>query len=50
MNNDGMKFVDFSYCKTCIHESKLESEEPCNLCLTNPINYESHKPVKWEEK
>lgn len=50
MNNDGMKFVDFSYCKTCRHESKSESEEPCNFCLSEPVNYESHKPTKWEEK
>lgn len=50
MNSDGMKFVDFSYCKTCAHIQKSGNEEPCNECLHEAVNYESHKPVKWEEK
>lgn len=38
------------YCKTCKHESKKEDERPCDICLEEPVNLESHKPVEWEEK
>lgn len=40
----------FKYCKTCKHQKLLGCEEPCNECLDNPINFESEKPVNWEEK
>lgn len=51
METDGMKIVDFDkYCKTCEHRDKKESEDPCWDCLNEPVNSESHKPVKWEEK
>lgn len=51
MNNDGMKIVEFDkYCKTCRHEKKKETEEPCYECLMEGENVNSHKPVKWEEK
>lgn len=49
MNNDGMKEVYFGlYCKTCEHYSKDQDQEPCNECLTEPMNQYSHKPVKWK--
>ena len=49
-DNDGLKEVYFShYCKICEHFNKKESEEPCSICLTEPCNLNSHKPVKWEE-
>lgn len=38
------------HCKTCKHEKLEDTEEPCNDCLSEPINLHSHKPVKWEEK
>lgn len=45
------KFVEFStYCHTCKHEDKKESEDPCYDCLDNPTNIDSHKPVNWEQK
>lgn len=37
------------YCETCKYKDLEESEEPCNECLTNPVNEHSHKPVKYEE-
>lgn len=50
MPND-YKEVYFSlYCKTCKHEDLEHTLDPCNECLTNPVNLHSHKPVKWEEK
>lgn len=38
------------YCKTCKHEMKKENEEPCDACLSEPLNLHSHKPVFWKEK
>lgn len=38
------------YCKKCKHKKKKDTEEPCFECLGNPVNYQSHKPVKWESK
>ena len=51
MINTETKEVYFgTYCKTCVHKDKKEHEEPCDYCLDNPMNSESHKPVKYEEK
>lgn len=38
------------YCETCKHRDEPEVIEPCMECLLNPVNYETEKPVKWEEK
>lgn len=38
------------YCKTCVHQALAEHEDPCNECLTNGTNINSHKPVNYEEK
>lgn len=39
------------YCKNCKHYVKGDMvKEPCNECLSEPINLYSHKPVKFEEK
>lgn len=46
-------FVEFEkYCKNCKHNSvdDIKGEEPCNECLSNPVNLNSKKPVKYEEK
>lgn len=44
------KFVRFDqYCKTCKHCDLAESEDPCNECLTEPVNLYSHKPVNWKQ-
>lgn len=49
--NDGFKEVYFNqYCKTCVHKDLKETEDPCTECLDEPVNLESHKPVRWEEK
>ena len=45
------KEVYFSvYCQICKNQATLETEDPCNECLTEPVNIESHKPVNFEEK
>lgn len=51
MNDNEYKIVFFhEYCSTCKHCEELESDKPCNECMTNPVNLNSHKPVKWEEE
>ena len=37
------------YCKTCKSEAVAEDKEPCNECLNNPINYDSHKPLNYSK-
>lgn len=38
------------YCRTCEHKNLREDQEPCNECLTNPVNLYSHKPIKWKSE
>jgi len=38
------------YCDKCKHVEVKEFEEPCHDCLNEPMNVNSHKPVKFEEK
>lgn len=38
------------YCKTCKYEKVSEQDDPCYDCLNNPVNEDSHKPIRWEEK
>ena len=45
------KIVEFFiYCKQCKNQSVDETEDPCNECLTTPVNINSHKPVNFEKK
>ncbi len=37
------------YCKTCKDYKLEESQDPCNECLNEPSNEDSHKPVNWRE-
>lgn len=37
------------YCSTCKHKSLSGTDEPCDECLTEPVNLYSHKPAKYEE-
>lgn len=48
---DGMKEVYFNqYCQTCKWKDEAETGEHCDECLAEPVNQNSHKPVRWEEK
>ena len=48
---DGMKFVEYEvYCPKCKYSELKDSDDPCNECLTEPINFASVKPIKFEEK
>lgn len=49
--NDWMREVDYAtYCPKCKNFNVLETDEPCNECLTECAREGSKKPVKFEEK
>lgn len=50
MNSNDKEVYFHQYCKTCEHFDKMEEEEPCDDCLAEPVNTDSHRPVRWEEK
>lgn len=51
MDTQTYKEVYFQdYCKKCKNEKLEETEEPCATCLGEPLNWNSHKPVKYEKK
>lgn len=37
------------YCKSCKHYKLKEDEDPCDECLSAPVNLYSHRPTKWEQ-
>ena len=38
------------YCKICEHKDLDDSENPCCICLSEPMNLHTHKPIKFKEK
>lgn len=51
MNSEGQKFVNYRlYCPKCKSYSVPQDEEPCNECLTYPVNDNSEKPINYKEK
>ena len=45
------KLVDFDkYCPKCKNWIVAFTEDPCNECLTTPVNIDSHKPINFKEK
>lgn len=51
MDNTGYKEVYYhEYCETCKNRKVANTDEPCNECLSEPINLYTHRPVKYEEK
>ena len=49
--DDSYKEVYFGeYCKTCMYCDEAETDDPCDDCLSEPVNVYSHKPVKYVEK
>lgn len=38
------------YCPKCEHFTQPDYEDPCNECLTEPMNQNSHKPINFKEK
>lgn len=38
------------YCRTCKYRNRSEVKDPCNKCLNEPWNIDSHKPTQWKKK
>ena len=38
------------YCATCKYWNKSASDEPCNECLKEGSNIDSHRPVRYEKE
>lgn len=49
MENEFKEVYFHQYCRTCEYCTQMEELEPCSECLKNPVNLNSHKPVKWKE-
>ena len=48
--NNWMREVDYAtYCPKCKNFKVLETDEPCNECLTECAREGSKKPVKFGE-
>lgn len=51
MTNDGYKEVHYNeYCPKCVNYEKDMTDDPCNDCLSEPVNLHTNKPVKFIEK
>lgn len=51
MDYQAYKEVHFhEYCKTCKNRGVKNTDEPCNECLSEPTNLNTHRPVKYEKK
>ena len=51
MDRQACKEVYFhEYCKKCKHREVENTEMPCDECLGEPLNLNTHKPTKYEEK
>lgn len=37
------------YCKLCVHKDKKENEDPCDACLSEPVNTNCQRPVMFKE-
>ena len=51
MNDEFYHIVEFEkYCKDCKFKDCKSTVEPCDTCLSEPTNYGTTKPVKFEKK
>ena len=51
MDESGYKEVYFhEYCKTCKHKDVPEKDEPCDECMSEPVNMSTHRPVNYEKR
>ena len=51
MDHQAYKEVYYhEYCKKCRHEKVSDTETPCDECLNESLNWNTHRPVKYEEK
>jgi hypothetical protein len=46
-----LKHVNYDkYCEKCKYFKQPDYEDPCDECMDNPVNQDSYKPIKFEEK
>ena len=38
----------YKYCKLCRYKDTDENQQPCDECLSEPVNINCHRPVKFE--
>lgn len=38
------------YCPKCKYADVYEGDDPCNDCLANGMNDDSHKPIRFKPK
>lgn len=51
MDHQAYKEVYFNeYCKSCTYKEMAETDEPCSECLSEPTNWNTHRPVKYVKK
>ena len=50
MVGDNKEVLFGEFCPECEFVEKFENEEPCDECLEQFYNQDSHKPVKFKEK
>ena len=49
MENRTKEVMYKDYCPKCIYAELEEVEDPCNECLNQGYNENSHKPIKFKE-
>ena len=50
MIGDNKEVIFGKFCPGCEFAEKAENEEPCDECLEQPFNQDSHRPVNYKEK
>lgn len=40
----------YMYCPRCSYYSLPETDDPCDECLAQPVNEDSHKPLYFKAK
>ena len=50
MENDYKEVFFDLYCKSCEFKDYPVEAEPCCYCIEEPVNVNSHKPVKYKKK
>ena len=48
--NEEKEVYFVQYCKSCKYHGLEESKDPCNDCLAEPSNTNSHKPMTLKAK
>lgn len=50
MYSNSYKEVRFDkYCETCLYRGVPEQHDPCNACLSQPMNEGTEKPAEYKE-